>query len=174
MKCLERLSLVSDECIEDLQKDIEELIDSYINIEEECVKIFKEIRGSLDTWDIKRINKFFYNRDVFWRGEPVLINQSGWEKHIIKFFEFSNKEEIAESLQQFMYVMEMFSRRSDNQLDIENEHYWMFREGANGELVFGTEEDLLDFIEGQIPWEETENQIELYRMFKKIKQRKLN
>ena len=84
MKCLERLSLVSDECIEDLQKDIEELIDSYINIEEECVKIFKEIRGSLDTWDIKRINKFFYNRDVFWRGEPVLINQSGWEKNIIK------------------------------------------------------------------------------------------
>ena len=174
MKCLERLSLVNDECIKDLQKDIEELIDSYINIEEKCVKIFKEIRSSLDIWDIRRINKFFYNKDVFWGGEPVLINQSGWENDIIKFFDFNNKEEIAESLREFMYVMEGFSRRSDNQLDIENEHYWMFREGGDGELLFCTEEDLLDFIENQIPWEGTENQIDLYKMFKKIKQRKLN
>ncbi len=173
MKCLEKLSLVKDECMKDLQKDIEELINSYIDIEEECVKIFKEIRDSLETWDIRRINKFLYDRDVFLEGEPVLINQSGWENNIIKFFDFRNKKEIAESLKEFMYIMEVFSRRWDNQLDIENERYWMFREGANGELLFYTEKDFLDFIENLIHWETTETQIELYKILKKIKQRRL-
>ena len=171
MKCLEKLSLVDDECMKDLQKDIEELINSYINIEKQCVEIFKEIKNSLDVWEIRKICNILYKTDVFWGGEPVLINSSGWEHYIIEFFNFDNKKDTAKSLKELINAMEVFSHNKDNWIDIENENYWMFREGADGELLFYKQEELLDFIEKQIKWEELETQIELYKLFKRYQKK---
>ena len=170
MKCLEKLSLVDDECMKDLQKDIEKVIESYLNITKKCEEIFDEIKDSLDSWQMKKINKVLYSTEVFWGGEPVYINGSGWEHDIIKFFDFDDKKETAKSLKEIMNAMEAFSLKKDNWIDIENESYWMFREGANGSLVFYTQEELLNFIKNQISWESIETQIELYRMFKNIKE----
>lgn len=171
MKCLERLSLVDDECMEHLQKDIEEIINSYINVEKQCIEIFKEIKNSLHVWEIRKICNILYNTDVFWGGEPVLINSSGWEHYIIKFFNFDSKEETAKSLKELINAMEVFSHSKDNWIDIENENYWMFREGANGTLLFYKEEELLDFIEKQIKEEELETQIELYKLFRRYQKK---
>lgn len=170
MKCLEKLSLVDDECMKDLQKDIEKVIESYLNITKKCEEIFEEIKDSLSFEQIKKINKILHNTEVFWGGEPVHINGDGWQYNILKFFDFRTDEDSAESLKNIMNAMEVFSHDTDNWIDIENESYWMFREGANGELLFVKETELLEFIEKQIKWESLETQIELYRMFKNIRE----
>lgn len=170
MKCLEKLSLVDDECMKDLQKDIEKVIESYLNITKKCEETFEEIRNSLDKWQIKKINKILCNTDVFWGGEPVYINGDGWQHDILKFFDFRTDKDSAESLKDIMNTMERFSHDTNNWIDIENESYWMFREGANGELLFVKETELLEFIKKQIKWESIETQIELYRMFKNIQE----
>ena len=167
MECLEDLSLVDDECLEDLKEDIRELIKSYINVEDECIKIFKEIKDKLTVWQIRNITEIFYNVDTFWGGRPLCITKSNWEKRIVDFFDFSDKDERSESIQDIIYAFEKFNKKG-KKLDLENDRIWIFRDGANGELWLETENDFLDMMIKQIEWEEKETQLELLRYLKKI------
>lgn len=167
MKCLEDLSLVDDECLEDLQNDIEALIKSYIDIEKCCIETFKNIKEKLHQYHVRSIVKILESVDTFW-GMPICITQSGWEKDMKEFFSFGCKEDIEDCMRELMHMFEKFDNSDARELDIENQRYWMYRDGANGELWLEREDYLLDMIEKQIPFECKETQLELLREFKRI------
>lgn len=167
MKCLKNLSLVRDECLEDLQNDIEKLIESYIDIEKENVRLFKEARKDLRVWNIQRIAEIFFHTETFWDGVPINIHQSGWEEKMMEFLCFESKDDIKDSLKEIMNMFERYSLNDARDFDIENGSYWLYRD-VNGELQLEAEDYFLDTIEKIIPYECIEIQIELYKLLRRI------
>lgn len=174
MKCLENLSLVEDECIEELKNEIEEIINSYIDIEKKAIETFKEIRKmgyGLHSYEIDRILKIFVDVETFF-GMPVNITGGGWEKDMLKFFNFDNPDDQKSIMKDMIWLLETTSRDIGKQIDVENRSYWLYRDGSNWELWFEEEKTFLDMLEKQIEHETKETQLKLLKVFLDIKKKK--
>ena len=167
MKCLENLSLVDDECLDDLQKDIAKIIESYIKIEDCCSETFKKLKDSLLVYQIKEIVSILNDTDTFW-GMPMRLKGKYWEKDLSKFVCFESQEDIEDSLKDIMHMFREFSLNDARDFDFKADAFWIYRDGANGALHMEREDDFLDSIEEQIPYEWKETQLEILKVLKRI------
>lgn len=168
MKCLENLSLVDDECLEDLQEDIKKLVESYINVEELCLKEFERVRGKLQTYHINVINSMLRDVDCFW-GQPICITgYDGWEKEMRLFFDFNSKEDTEESLVKIMHMFQEYTENDAREFILNNERFWLFRDGANAEAHIEREDIFLDTIKSMIEFEESCVQLRILKYLKKL------
>jgi hypothetical protein len=165
MKCLEDLSLVDDECLEDLQKDIKELIEKYINAEELCLKTFKDIRNKLKAYHINSIAKILYDVDTFWTIPICIEKDDNWAKEMRKYFDFGSEKDIENSIKEIVIMFSELSQDDGYEFRLDANKYWLFRDGANGEVHLMREESFLDLIEEQIEYETKSTQLRLLKFF---------
>lgn len=137
----------------------------YSNIEQCCRETFHDIKESLHTYEIASICEILTDVETFC-GKPVLISQSGWEYKVAQMFDFSNQEEIANSIKEIFNALEM-----QDPIDITNDIYWLWRDGANWNLHFSKHNDFLNMIERQIEFETVETQVKLLQLFDKFEKR---
>lgn len=174
MKCLENLSLVEDEYVEELKNEIEQIINSYIDVEKKTIETFKEIRKmayGLHSYEINRILKIFVDSDTFF-GMPINITGSGWEENMLNFFNFDHPNDQKYIMKEIIWLLETTSRDIGKKIDVENNSYWLYRDGSNWELWFEEEETFLDMLEKQIEYETKETQFKLLKVFLDIKKQK--
>lgn len=168
MKCLENLSLVDDECLDDLQKDIAKLIESYINVGKCCEETFKKLKNSLKPYQIKQIVSILCDVDTFIGHEPIRIYKDDIGKEVAKFLFFELEEEKEESIDEIMYMFREFSLNDARDFDFRVDAFWIYRDGANGALHMEREDYFLNLIEEQLSFEETCTQLEILRYLKRV------
>lgn len=174
MKCLQNLSLVEDEYLGELEDEIEQIINSYIDIEKKAIETFKEIRKmgyGLHSYEINRILKIFVDVETFF-SMPINITGNGWEKYMLDFFNFDHPDDQKSIMKDMIWLLETTSRDIGKQIDVENNSYWLYRDGSNWELWFEEEETFLDMLEKQIQHETRETQFKLLKVFLDIKKNK--
>lgn len=171
MKCLENLSLVEDDVIEDLKKDIEKLIDSYIDIEKACLDTFDKIVDKLTVREIQDICGIFGSAS----GEPW------FHEGPHNFEEFAEFNEIIS-----IYILgdcwneknigyafyNMFCRCGIKEFNFENTSYWFYKDGSNWESWLETDKSFKQTIRDYIHLQDTDEQIIMLRKLKEIKERK--
>lgn len=169
MKCLENLSLVDDDCLEDLQKDIEELIEGYINAQELSLTMYKNKKEKLQLYQIYGLVRILTDVDSFW-GEPICIHKDmNWEKEIRKFFNFNTKEDIEDSIISIVKMFQELSQDDGYEFRLDANRYWLFRDGANAEAHLMREEFFLDLIEELLEFEEEKCvQLKILKYLKKL------
>ena len=170
MKCLENLSLVDDDCLEDLQEDIEELIESYINAKKLYLEIYRNKKEKLQLYQIYGLVRILTNVDSFW-GEPICIHKDmDWEKEIRRFFNFNTKEDTEDSIISIVKMFQELSQDDEVEFDLQGDkRYWLFRDGANAEAHLMREELFLNFVEKILEFEDEKCvQIEILKYLKKL------
>ena len=173
MKCLENLSLVDDECLEDLQKDIQKVIEGYINTEELCLKAFKDARDKLKVYQINTIAKILYDVETFWSIPICIQKDENWAREMKKYFDFGSEEDIENSIREIVMMFSELSQDDGYEFRLDANRYWLFRDGANGEVHLMREECFLDLIEEQIKFEMKPTQLRLLKFLKQIEKNPL-
>lgn len=168
MKCLENLSLVDDECLEDLQKDIQKIIEGYINTEELCLKTFRDVRDKLKVYQINTIAKILCDVETFWSMPICIKKDDNWAREMKRYFDFGSEEDIENSIREIVMMFSELSLDDEYKFRLDTDRYWLFRDGANGEVHLMREEFFLDLIEEQIEFELKPTQLRLLKFLKQI------
>ena len=150
VKCLENLSLVADECLENLQNDIEELIASYIDLKQMCYDILDNmIKKEAGRYRIKKVIKIFgnYTDEIF--GEGCFFEYPEWvesiediAKHLPLWIDDDSYESVVTGI--------YFGKRYNEKLKNIDKGYWLYREGANWEIELETTEQLFRYLKACI------------------------
>lgn len=164
MKCLENLSLVDDECLDDLKKDIESLINSYIDIRESCLEIFDDVKDNLNKYDVINITNTF-DPEWFFQG-PIPVNQVyDWEKVLKSMFEYNE-----ESWDAFARELAHLWGPDNNlsQIDFDKNNYWFYKDGGNWDAWMVEHDYFIKEVRKAIEYQEEEQLPDLFRILKKI------
>ena len=133
MKCLENLSLVADENLEQLKKDIERLINDYIDLEKACLKAYDSVVDKLDKNDIIRITHSF-NPDWYLVPPKPIYTDSDFVELVAELAEYGGEECGCDILNMIgpMNNLGVFDKKKNN--------YWYYKDGANWEAWLLDEE----------------------------------
>jgi len=167
MKCLENLSLVDDDCVEDLKKDIEALIASYIDLNAKCKKLIDDIYTEKPSVpEIHGLTRIFdkFSRKIF-NGESSFYNEPVWVKSIIELSDAIIEDESDAPCRQAEIGLRAVLAYEDKVKTIEN-GYWVYREGANWELEIETTKELFQYFKDIISCASNKELIKLYRELK--------
>lgn len=165
MKCLENLSLVDDDCVEDLKKDIEALIASYIDLGTKCKKIVDDIYTEKPSIpEIHGLIRVFdrFSREIF-NGESCFYNEPIWVKSIIELSDAIIEDESDAPCRQAEIGLRTVLDYEDRVKTIEN-GYWVYREGANWELKIETTKELFEYFKKTICCASNKELIRLYKV----------
>lgn len=168
MKCLENLSLVEDDVVEDLKKDIEKLIGSYIDIEKACLDTFNEIVDKLTVKDIKQICSIFGSTGCepwFHEGPHHIAN---FEEYldVVKTYILGDAWG-SDSVGYAFY--NMFCNCGIDKFDFEDTTYWFYKDGSNWEAWLETDESFKQIIREYIHLQDADEQVIMLRKLKEIK-----
>lgn len=118
---------------------------------------------------LDKILKIFVDADTF-TDMPLSIERCGWEKEMTKFFHFDSQEEREDIMKEMIRLLEITSIDIGKQIDVENNYYWLYRDGLNGELWFDTHQQFLTMLENQIKDELPETQLKIIKECKRIQE----
>lgn len=183
MKCLENLSLVDDECLEELQKDIANLIASYLDITQICFDLLDEIVvQDLFTYQVEKLFKEFneiskkeFDGESIFYQMPARVESLRELAGLISKFE-DNEEESAETglllAKEYIDIIKELNigyEKEENRKEVKE--YWFYRDGTNGEAFLETRAGMFDYLKVTIQcFENKDNQILALRELKKFKE----
>ena len=169
MKCLENLSLVPDECLKDLQKDIEATVNSYINISQSCLDIYDDIKDKLNKYDIIGIANELTD-DWFFEGPFPVYQYYDFQKMIARMLDNFDGED--EAIAADLYNI-MGTNCNLDPIDFDSgKKYWFYRDGANWEAWLVEEEYFKTEIRTAIEWHmHHEEELNILRKLKEIQRR---
>lgn len=164
MKCLENLSMVPDRCLDDLQKDIESVINSYINLEKSCVDLLNKVKNNLTRQDIEKICKVF--SDWFIMGPLPVYSIEDFTKVMGLLIDCAEDEEIA------VDIAHMFGPECNvGTLNLDKEKYWFYKDEVNLDAWIVSEEYFKYEINEAITCMSEERLLKIHRILKEIEKR---
>jgi len=167
MECLENLSLVDDDCIEDLKKDIEALIASYVDLNVKCKKIVDDIYTEKpiisEIYNLIRIFDRF-SKEIF-NGESCFYNEPVWVNSITQLSDVIIQDESDAPCKQVEIGLRTVLAYEDKVKTIRY-GYWVYREMANWELEIETTKELFQYFKDIISCASNKELIKLYKELK--------
>lgn len=169
MKCLENLALVDDACMEELQKDIGELIVSYLKVNQICCDMLDKIEEKdPGRYRISTLNKIFdkiskeeFSESCFY-GLPQYIESFD---ELVKWIE--NDQGCVKDSVETAILLTVTEEEKINKIIEKTEGFWIYREGTNWEIYVHTTKELIDYLKCVTDCiDEKENQILLLRELK--------
>lgn len=143
-------------------------LNSYIH--NVCMNLFDEVKDDLYIYEINRIINILMETDCFWT-KPTPLTQSGWEEKLFHHVAngSTNNKKIGKEIG---WLLEVASDAVRDRIDIENEVYWVFRDGSNGTLWLKTQNQFLNLLRKIISCEETVQQLEIITLLHNIQMKK--
>ena len=127
MKCLQNLSLVPDEMIDRLQKDIENIINDYIDLNEACLKAYDSVVNKLDKNDIIKITNAFHPEWYFIKPKPIYTD-SDFVYLIENLISECDPDSVA------CNILHMMGPKNNlGVFDTDKHNYWFYKDGSNWE-----------------------------------------
>ena len=162
MKCLENLALVDDACMEELQKDIGELIVSYLKVNQICCDMLDKVeKKDPGIYRMSTLNKIFDKISI----EEFFLDKYKTEGFPITIVRPSHTYD--ERTVETAILLGVTEEEKINKIIKKAEGFWFYREGTNWEICIETTKELIDYLKcvtGCI--DKKENQILLLRELK--------
>jgi len=125
MKCLQNLSLVPDEMIDRLQKDIENIINDYIDLNKACLKAYDSVVDKLDKDDIIKITHTF-NSDWYLVKPKPIYTDSDFVYLIEELISECDYDTVA------CDILNMMGPTNNlGVFDTDKNNYWFYKDGTN-------------------------------------------
>ena len=159
MKCLENLSLVDDSCIEDLKRDIEKLINSYIDVYDKCIEVFERLEKDMTTTEFIRLCHAFPDDNFY-----LFPQWMDGTDNITKLENFFDKQEDFETISWVRFM----ANNSKKNIDLYDGQFWLWGDGANWEFWIDTHKKMIEMIKYQMSHEENITLIDVYKTLVQI------
>ena len=168
MKCLENLALIDDAHMEALQKDIEELIASYLNVRQICCNMLDEIKKkNPKKYEIEELIEIFhevsikeFNESCFYASPKYITSY----KELMEWTENDGDTDVDTGI----YIGMKYKKEIHNLIN-KKEGYWIYREGTNWELIIDTEDKFFNYLKAiAINIYDKDNQVLLLRKLKEF------
>jgi len=168
MKCLENLALIDDAHMEELQKDIEELIASYLNIRQICYNMLDEIqKKNPKKYEIEELIEIFreisikeFDESCFYTLPEYITSY----KELMQWIENDCRTDVKTGI----YLGMKYEKEVSNLIN-EKEGYWIYREGTNWELIIDTKDKFFNYLKSiAINIYDKDNQVLLLRQLKEF------
>lgn len=158
MKCLENLSLVDDSCIEDLKRDIEKLINSYINIYDKCIEVFERLEKDMTTSELIRLCHAFPDDNFY-----LFPQWMDGTNNITQMENFFNKQDF-----DTIHWLRFMADNNKKNIDLYDDQFWLWGDGANWDFWIDTHKEMIKMIKYQISHEEEITQVRIYKTLVQI------
>ena len=158
MKCLENLSLVDDSCIEDLKRDIEKLINSYLDVYDKCIEVFERLEKDMTTTELIRLCHAFPD-DNFYLF-PQLMDGTDNLTKLEKFFDKQDFDSI--------HWLRFMADNNKKNINLYEDKFWLWGDGANWDFWIDTHKEMIKMIKYQISHEEEITQVRIYKTLVQI------
>lgn len=169
MKCLENLALVDDACMEELQKDIGELIVSYLKVDQICCDMLDKIeKKDPGKYRISTLNKIFDKVSIEEFDESCFYSLPQYIESFDELVEWiENDRSCIKDSVEMAILLSVNEEEKINKIIKKTEGFWIYREGTNWEICIETTKELIDYLKCVTDCiYEKENQILLLRELK--------
>lgn len=168
MRFLEKISLIDDEYLDDLKMDIENIINSYINMEQACLEIFDKIKDNLNKKEITEITRSF-NPDWYHYNPVPIYSYQDFIDVITEMIKNNDPEYVARDIYN---LMGPYNNLGIIDLYKKEEKYWFYMDGGNWDAWMVSEEYFKKELREAIKFQEEEDKIEVFKVLKRIQKRR--